>query len=137
MSNNTSLPKGSIQKARSNLRTRIKREKEEKFRNTYHDKQYHNYYGSKAWKQLREWYINQQPLCENHLRYNIYKSGEEVHHVHFISDGKNQEECYSLLLDPSNLVTLCTDCHKLLHSQARNKGLKELKYVDLDEYKDI
>lgn len=127
MSNNTSLPKGSIQKARSNLKASIKKDKEERKKNTYHNNQYHNYYASKAWKELRDWYIDQQPLCEIHKKYDIYKPAEEVHHKNIWSFAPTEEDKWSLLLDPSNLMSLCSDCHRQLHQIARAKGLK---YID-------
>lgn len=137
MSNNTSLPKGTIQKARSQLQEKIKKEQQERHKNTYHDKENHIYYGKKAWKELRNSYIADHPVCEIHLKYDIYKPATEVHHKYIWSHGKTEEDKWRLLLDPMNLMSLCTECHKEVHNIARMKGLSYIDDCEPIELKEI
>ena len=75
------------------------------------------YYGSVAWKQLRNWYITEHPLCERCLAKGISVPAEEVHHRKRFSEGTTMDERYELLLDPLNLQSLCRKCHMEIHKE--------------------
>ena len=62
------------------------------------------YYGSKLWHSLRNSYIREHPLCEECLAKGIVTPA-----------GANAEERWDLLLDESNLQSLCMACHKEKH----------------------
>ena len=123
----TTIKKGSIQAARDQLKANIKEEKEKRKENTYHNNKYSKYYGSKAWKDLRNWYISVHPLCENCMRYGRYVEADCVHHKQIFSHAVSQEDKYNLLLLPQNCMSLCESCHQEMHNIARTKGLD---YID-------
>ena len=80
------------------------------------NKKWQKYYGDKRWKQLREWQIRTHPLCQDCLFEGRSVPAEEVHHIRPYGDGKTEEEKWSLLLDPSNVVSLCKKCHDKRHA---------------------
>ena len=80
------------------------------------NKKWQKYYGDKRWKQLREWQIRTHPLCQDCLFEGRSVPAEEVHHIRPFGDGKTEEEKWSLLLDPSNTVSLCKTCHDKRHA---------------------
>ena len=63
-----------------------------------------NFYNSKQWRSVRNYYIQKNPLCVICKRKNIIKSGEVVDHIKPINMGGH-------LTDLSNLQTLCHACH--------------------------
>ena len=73
------------------------------------------YYGSKLWHSLRNSYIREHPLCEECLAKGIVTPAEHVHHITPFSQGATAEERWDLLLDESNLQSLCMACHKEKH----------------------
>lgn len=73
------------------------------------------YYNNKMWYALRNSYIREHPLCECCYEKGIIKPAEEVHHITPFSQGANAEERWELLLDESNLQSLCHECHKEKH----------------------
>lgn len=77
------------------------------------------YYGSKAWKDLRNAYITQHPLCENCMLEGRATAAEEVHHKKPFLTGITDDDKWLLLLDPSNLTPLCKECHHKIHNQMR------------------
>ena len=74
------------------------------------------YYGDKRWKRLREWQITNHPLCEDCLFEGRSVPATEVHHRVPFSRGKTQDEKWALLLDPNNIVSLCSSCHDKRHA---------------------
>lgn len=77
------------------------------------------YYNSKQWKNLRNYYIRRNPLCEICLSKGIVKAAEEVHHIKFILGGKTEEERWERLTDENNLMSLCISCHHEIHNKRR------------------
>ena len=124
----TTIPKGSsIERIRANLKANIEQKKQERNTNQYHNSKWNKYYGNKAWKELRNWYISEHPLCENHLRYGIRKTADNVHHKCPFSTANTEEGKYILLLSQSNLMSLCKECHREFHAIAKQNGLN---YID-------
>ena len=81
-----------------------------------HNKKWQKYYGDKRWKQLREYIMRNNPLCVDCLFEGRSVPAEEAHHRIPFSTGKTEEEKWSLLLDPSNVVPLCKKCHDKRHA---------------------
>jgi len=77
------------------------------------------YYNTKQWRNLRNYYIRRNPLCELCLSKGIVKPANEVHHLQPFSTGKTEDERYSLLTDEHNLMSLCYECHDEIHRQLR------------------
>lgn len=77
------------------------------------------YYKSKEWKKLREEKIKECPLCEECLANDIINPATDVHHVIPFSYGKTDEERWQLLLDYTNLKSLCKKCHIRIHELSK------------------
>lgn len=73
------------------------------------------YYNTKQWKNLRNYYIRRNPLCEICLSKGIVKPANEVHHRIPFLNGKTDEERYELLTNEDNLQSLCYECHDEVH----------------------
>lgn len=74
------------------------------------------FYNSKGWKVLRNNYIRLHPLCEECLYKGISTPAEQVHHKKEFLSGKTDDERWSLLLNPNNLMSVCRKCHSEIHS---------------------
>lgn len=92
-----------------------------------HDRKSAKYYNTKQWINLRNYYLRNNPLCEECLRQGIVKEAVEVHHKRFILSGKDEYERYNLLTDERNLMSLCLAHHKEMHNIARKYNLS---YID-------
>lgn len=68
-------------------------------------------YNSKKWKELRNKYINEHPICEC-----CGKDATQVHHKTPFSTGKSVAEIKKLAYDNNNLVSLCKHCHIKKHN---------------------
>lgn len=77
------------------------------------------YYNSKGWHTLRNAYYQSHPLCEMCLQNGISKQAEHVHHIREFLRGRTEEERWSLLLNPNNLMSLCVECHHKIHNKSK------------------
>lgn len=79
------------------------------------------FYQDRRWKKLRHWQITNFPLCYDCLFEGRSVPATEVHHKVPFSTGATIEDKFALLLDPDNIVSLCSECHdkrhKILNSQ--------------------
>ena len=81
------------------------------------------FYNSKAWKELRAWWFKNNPLCNWCNEEGKTVEGNEVDHIKEIIDGGE-------LLDPDNLMTLCSKHHRQKTAWAkakRNKAKAEMQ----------
>ena len=78
------------------------------------------FYQDSRWKKLRHWQITNFPLCKDCMLNGISRAADEVHHVRPFSEGETMEEKFALLLDPKNLVSLCSECHRKRHNMLNN-----------------
>lgn len=83
------------------------------------------YYNDIRWKRLRNWYIEQNPLCEVCLEQGISTPAEEIHHKREILSGQSDEERFELLLDIDNLQALCKSHHIEEHNRRRAAAKKD------------
>lgn len=72
-------------------------------------------YNNTSWKKLRDTYIKQNPLCELCLIDGKVTPATSVHHTK--SPFKNGSVNWNLLLDYSNLKSVCHKCHADIHNQ--------------------
>lgn len=90
------------------------------------------FYNTTEWRKLRETYIKQNPLCKECLKQGKVTPAEDVHHIKsgFSKGTANR----ILLLDYNNLMSLCKQCHNMLHSKENNPNYKtiEEQIKDLD-----
>lgn len=121
-----------INRIRSNINNYYKQKKEEHYKEhtRKRNEMWLKYYGSTQWKELRNNYYQQHPLCECHEKLGIVVPGEEVHHLKKWSSGITEEAKWKLLLSPQNLCCLCNSCHKLAHKIMNEQGKD---YISLDE----
>lgn len=76
---------------------------------------YKAFYGSPAWKALRERKLKQDPLCEVCKANGFIREGKDIDHVVEIKDD------FSLRLDITNLRTNCRSCHMAKTARARKE----------------
>ena len=121
-----------IKRIRSNIDSFYRHKNTEK--QVQHNSKYcAKYYDSKQWKDLRESYKLQHPLCECCLSNGIVTPMEEVHHKKRFMSGVNEEAKWSLLLNPNNVISLCKECHNIAHRYMKKyntdtAGIKEINY---------
>lgn len=93
-----------------------------------HDNISQKYYNTPQWKNLRNSYIREYPICEvcNMLNitedYNPVKPSEEVHHIIPFLSMATDEERKDTLLDEDNLIALCKKHHRDIHANRINLG---------------
>ena len=104
--------------------------RKEKTKRSKHSNQSARYYNSHQWKLLRNYYITTHPLCEQCLANGISRSAEEVHHQTEILSGKTDAERWQILLDETQLISLCRDCHMKIHGERHSQ-----KYADMQDVK--
>jgi 5-methylcytosine-specific restriction protein A len=71
------------------------------------------FYQDRRWKKLRALKKKNNPLCELCLAAGRVRQMTEVHHIIPI-DISNPDE--DLIYDYGNLMSLCTECHQIIHS---------------------
>lgn len=132
--------KGNFNTIRNQLKERLdrqKKEKEEVSSAFKHSGRSTKYYQSKHWKQLRNWYIDEHPICENCLKYGRANQAVHVHHKTPFLLGATDDDRWALLLDENNLMALCEPCHKEMHRLANIKHLTYIDQCEPDIYKKI
>lgn len=96
-----------------------------------------SFYQSTTWQNVRGAFIQVHPLCELCLLEGKYTPAEIVHHKKPLTV-KNFKDP-NLSLNPSNLQSVCRDCHNKIHfkqnSKRRYEALPtgEIIAIDLDE----
>lgn len=86
-----------------------------------------SFYNSKQWRQTREYILKRDcylcVMCGN--------AAEEVHHkIHLTPSNINNP---MITLHESNLISLCGDCHKRIHSADKTKAGNILPLIAFDE----
>lgn len=84
------------------------------------DKNYQHLLNSKKWKTLRQWKLEQNPLCELCEREGKVVSAIDVHHKVPVESARTPDEMERLAFDPNNLQALCIPCHAKVHREARS-----------------
>lgn len=65
-------------------------------------------YGA-AWEKIRKIKMGKNPLCEMCEKENRVTAGQCVHHIKELKDGGTH--------DMENLMTLCFNCHNIVHKR--------------------
>lgn len=77
-------------------------------------------YNDRRWKAAANAHLIDHPLCEECLKRGINTPAEDVHHiVSFMTTDDPFERERLAFYDPDNLMSLCKQCHQLIHSRAR------------------
>ena len=89
-------------------------------------------YQSRRWRKLRDYMVQQHPLCEKCLQEGKITPTQDVHHrLSPFQKGITEEEKDRRAFDEKNLMCLCRDCHIKEH----HKGELTIK-EKLEKYKD-
>lgn len=99
---------------RNKIKTNVTRKPKQRVY-TYDISKYSKYYDKSAWRELRNKYIMQHPLCEECQKNGVTEAATDVHHKVPWSWGVTEADKMSLLLDPDNLQALCEHHHYLKH----------------------
>lgn len=78
-------------------------------------------YNSKEWKKLRKAYFQKNPLCERCLSMGKVVPAQHVHHIQSFMMYDNKEQRMQCALDWNNLMSVCVDCHNILHDNIQKK----------------
>ncbi len=100
-------------------------------------KQYQNLINSTKWRNVRNSYISEHPLCEECEKKGYTTPAQCIHHIKPLEDYLNNPLLMqSLAFDRDNLKALCNKCHTQAHidlkskskeaTKRRNKNLTEL-----------
>lgn len=76
--------------------------------------------GSK-WQQIRQSHLTANPLCVHCLVNNRYTLANEVDHIKPLWQGGQE-------FNPSNIQSLCTECHKAKTAQEATQRSKQFQY---------
>ena len=109
----------------NNRRKRISKERNDNW---------NKYYQDSRWKLLRDAYHTAHPCCECCLKQGIVKNGDHVHHVTKFSSGLTEEDKFNLLLDCTNIITLCTYHHSLAHKYMHYNDTNRADVDDIIAY---
>ena len=88
-----------------------------------HEDNSSKFYNSIAWKRLRKFYYEHNPLCQCCLEHDKVTPAMEVHHKKPFLTGKTEEERWSLFLNQNNLMSVCNACHDKLHLKSKRYKL--------------
>jgi 5-methylcytosine-specific restriction protein A len=83
-------------------------------------KEYQRLLNSKRWKQLRQWKLQQNPLCELCEAEGFVRSAIDIHHKVPVESGRTPLEMEQLCFNPANLQALCIEHHADIHRQAKS-----------------
>lgn len=79
-------------------------------------------YQSKQWKELRQSYIMQHPLCEICLALGKTTPAEDIHHKDSFTNYSGNMRL-KVAYDYNNLIALCKQHHSYLHRNGTTHGL--------------
>lgn len=82
-------------------------------------------YASTSWKKLRLSYLKEHAVCQRCLSKGKITSATSVHHIK--SPFKDGEINWNLLLDYTNLMSVCHECHAEIHNE--QNGHKSPKQI--------
>ena len=82
------------------------------------------WYG-RAWKRIRDRYMNAHPLCERCLSEGRYVKAEQVHHKLPLAEGGTHRD--------DNLMSLCSACHAKIHAERGDRWHQHGHGEDADQ----
>lgn len=74
------------------------------------------------WIKLRKNKLRKQPLCEECLKDGYIVVAHEVHHITPVEEALTLRQKESLMFNPSNLMSLCHNCHVKIHTALGRSG---------------
>ena len=94
---------------------RISPPSDKKERVKRHNEKWNHYYGSVAWKHLRDYYKSLHPICQECMINGRSVPAEHLHHRIPFSWFDLEEDRRAALLDIENLEPVCAECHSKIH----------------------
>lgn len=82
-----------------------------------------NYYNNQAWRRLRKYKLMTNPICE----YCEDAVATAVHHIKSFVDEIDELKQMELFLDFDNLMSVCQNCHNMLHNEEMKRKKRENK----------
>ena len=87
------------------------------------DADYRRLITSRKWQKLKRLQLIRQPYCERCDRHGLHDvEATEVHHVHPVQDALSRDDKVRLMFDPSNIMSVCHQCHVELHEEMGRSG---------------
>lgn len=81
-------------------------------------------YNTSHWRKLVAAKKMISPLCERCLSQNRTTEVQEIHHIIPISRAIDDLQILELGFDPSNLMSVCCQCHEELHKELKSHKRK-------------
>ena len=79
----------------------------------------HQFYKSTVWKHKRKEILRRDNFeCQMCKKAGKYSGAVVVHHI------KHLKDCPALALTDSNLISLCADCHNIVHPEKQKRWKK-------------
>lgn len=91
------------------------------------DRMYRRYISSRRWLRLRREKLTANPLCEECAKEDICTAATEVHHRIPVESVRTYAEQQQLMFDLGNLMSVCHECHVLLHVGLKKQTKEETK----------
>lgn len=99
------------------------------------DKDYIKLIHTQRWLLLRREILTEHPLCERCQSEGYITPATEVHHRKPVEYGVNYAEKHRLMYDPSNLCTLCHNCHVTIHTEMGRSGKEATRRRNAEQVK--
>lgn len=125
-----------IVKIRNNINNHFKGKKEEykRSKEKHHNDIWNVYYQDRRWKNLRDYYYSLYPCCEVCEKEGIVIPTDNIHHLRRFAAGLTEEAKYNLLLNPDNLISVCSYHHKIFHKLMRERNVDEISINEVIAY---
>lgn len=88
-------------------------------------------YNNSTWRKMRDTYLKEHAVCQDCISKGKITPATDIHHIK--SPFKDGEINYSLLLDYTNLVSLCKECHGNRHATEQGHKTAQLIIEELDK----
>lgn len=88
-------------------------------------------YNNSTWKKLRETYLKEHAVCQMCIGKGKITPATSVHHIK--SPFQNGEINWNLLLDYTNLMSVCHECHADIHNEQNGNKTVATIIEELDK----
>lgn len=79
---------------------------------------------SKRWRDTRNAWLTEHPLCQECEKHGHVVAATCVHHIIPVESARTDKACEELAFSQSNLMSLCYKCHADIHKAARSHSRK-------------
>ena len=78
-------------------------------------------YNSQRWRDMRDWKMVENPLCEMCLKEDRVTPVEEIHHMTSFMSTDDPIKRTNLAFDYGNLMSICKTCHQRIHNPTNKR----------------